>query len=78
MERFNEKARQYGGASVLAYEGDKWFGFFPYMPVSFFKRFGFRAVDRDGTRVLLHLNLDADEKPTLVESKTKRIEKVIK
>jgi len=60
---------------VLAYEGDKWFGFFPYMPAGFFKRFGFREVDRDRSRVLLHLNLGRDEKPTLIESKTKRIEK---
>jgi len=75
LERFIEKARRYGGASVLAYEGDKWFGFFPYMPVSFFKRFGFREVDRDGSRVLLHLNLGADEQPTLICPKAKTIEK---
>jgi GNAT superfamily N-acetyltransferase len=65
-----ENARSYGGASVLAYEGDKWFGFFPYMPASFFKQFGFKEVCREGTRVLLHLNLGADELPSLIHPKT--------
>lgn len=73
LERVIEKARVYGGASVLAYDGDKWFGFFPYMPVSFFKKFGFREVDRDGSRVLLHLNLGADERPTLIRPKTRLV-----
>jgi len=67
LERFIEDAKAYGGASVLAYEGDKWFGYFPYMPVDFFRKFGFREIDRDGSRVLLHLNLGADEKPKLIE-----------
>lgn len=42
--------------AVLAYEGDKWFGYFPYMPARFFGRFGFTEVDRDGSRVLMLLN----------------------
>jgi GNAT superfamily N-acetyltransferase len=71
MERFIEKAKTCGSASVLAYEGDKWFGFFPYMPASFFKRFGFKEVDRDETRVLLHLDLGANQKPILVRPKKK-------
>jgi len=75
LERLIEKARAYGGASVLAYDGDKWFGFFPYMPVGFFKKFGFKEVCRDGSRVLLHLNLGADEQPSLIYPKTKMIEK---
>ncbi|MDI6847842.1 MAG: GNAT family N-acetyltransferase [Candidatus Bathyarchaeia archaeon] len=74
LERFIENAKAYGGASVLAYEGDKWFGFFPYMPVGFFKKFGFKEVGRDGSRVLLHLNLGADEQPSLLYPKTKVIE----
>ena len=30
-----EKAEACGSTSVLAYEGDKWFGYFPYMPADF-------------------------------------------
>jgi GNAT superfamily N-acetyltransferase len=75
LERFIENARTYGGASVLAYEGDKWFGFFPYMPVSFFKKFGFREVDRDESRVLLHLDLGAGESPRLIRPKMRPIAK---
>lgn len=59
----------------MAYEGDKWFGFFPYMPVSFFNKYGFREVDRDQTRVLLHLDLGADEPPSLIHPKAKVIAK---
>jgi hypothetical protein len=73
MERFIEDAKAYGGASVLAYEGDKWFGFFPYMPTSFLEKFGFKQVDRDGRRVLLHLNLGCDEHPRLIEAKTRKV-----
>jgi len=65
MRRFLEKAKAYGGATVLAYEGDKWFGFFAYMPADYFRKFGFKEVGRDGTRVLLHLDLGAHEKPVL-------------
>ena len=72
MERFIEDAKAYGGASVLAYDGDKWFGFFPYMPASFFEKFGFKEVDRDGSRVLLHLNLGDDERPRLIRAKTRK------
>lgn len=63
------KARALGGLSVLAYEGDKWWGYFPYMPVSFFERFGFREVDRDGSRVLLHLDLGGAHAPRLLEAR---------
>jgi GNAT superfamily N-acetyltransferase len=75
LEKFIENAKPYGGASVLAYEGDKWFGFFPYMPVSFFKQFGFREVCRDGSRVLLHLDLGANEPPSLIYPKRRVIER---
>jgi GNAT superfamily N-acetyltransferase len=74
IERVVENAKTYGGASVLAYEGDKWFGFFPYMPADFFKKFGFKEVDREGSRVLLHLNLGADEKPKLIYPKCRTSE----
>lgn len=60
---------------MLAYEGDKWFGFFGYMPVSFFKQFGLKEVCRDGSRVLLHLNLGANELPSLIYQKTRAVEK---
>lgn len=75
LERFIENAKPYGGASVLAYEGDKWFGFFDYMPVSFFKQFGFKEVCRDGSRVLLHLDFGADEMPSLIYPKIRAVEK---
>lgn len=66
MQHFLEAAREVGGATVLAYEGDKWFDYFDYMPAAFFRRFGFEEVSRDGTRVLLHLDLGAHESPVLI------------
>jgi len=76
LERVVEKAKSYGGVSVLAYEGDKWFGYsFDYMPVSFFKKSGFKEVAQDGSRVLLHLDLGAGELPSLIYPKCKAIEK---
>jgi len=66
VQRFLEAAREVGGATVLAYEGDKWFDYFDYMPVDFFTRFGFEEVSRDGTRVLLHLDLGAHKAPKLI------------
>lgn len=66
MQHFLEEARKVGGATVLAYEGDKWFDYFDYMPFSFFEKFGFREVSRDGSRVLLHLDLGARSFPTLI------------
>ena len=73
LERCIERARAYGGVSVLAYDGDKWFGFFPYMPFSFFEKFGFKEVDRDGSRVLLYLNLGDGERPRLIKAKTRKV-----
>jgi GNAT superfamily N-acetyltransferase len=73
LERCVEKARDYGGVNVLAYEGDKWFGFFPYMPASFFEKFGFREVDRDGSRVLMHLDLGGNDEPGLIRAKTRDV-----
>jgi len=62
IESFLCKAKEYGGASVLTYEGDKWFGTsLDYMPASFFKKFGFKEADRDESRVLLFLDLDAEK-----------------
>ncbi|MFQ6086591.1 MAG: GNAT family N-acetyltransferase [Candidatus Bathyarchaeia archaeon] len=73
MRQFIEEARELGGATVLAYEGDKWFGAFDYMPASFFRKFGFQEVSRDETRVLLHLDLGARESPMLVPPKKRMI-----
>jgi GNAT superfamily N-acetyltransferase len=75
LERCIEKARAYDGVSVLAYEGDKWFGFFPHMPARFFERFGFKEVDRDGTRVLMHLDLGGNIEPKLIKMKTDSVKK---
>ncbi len=73
MQHFLKGARKVGGATVLAYEGDKWFGYFDYMPVSFFKKFGFKEVSREGTRVLLHLDLGARKSPRLVPPRRQMI-----
>lgn len=78
LERVIDKAKACGGLSVLAYEGDKWFGFFPYMPSSFFKKFGFKEVDRDESRLLLYLNLGSDEPPKLIRPKCKPSKKSYK
>ncbi|NHI84184.1 MAG: GNAT family N-acetyltransferase [Candidatus Thorarchaeota archaeon] len=68
-----EKARSYGGLTVLGYESDKWFGFMDYMPSRFFKRFDFQEVDRDGSRVLLYLDLGGKENPLLLPSKKRTV-----
>ncbi|MFQ6125315.1 MAG: GNAT family N-acetyltransferase [Candidatus Heimdallarchaeota archaeon] len=73
VEAFLQNAQQVGGASVLAYEGDKWFDTsIKYMPASFFERFGFEEVARDRSRVLLFLDLGIKEPPKLLSPKTKR------
>ena len=72
IESFIHRAKQFGGASVLAYEGDRWFGTsIKYMPSSFFKRFGFEEVAKDGSRVLLFLDLGAGVQPELIYPKPK-------
>jgi len=75
MQHFLDDARKVGGASVLAYEDDKWFGYFDYMPASFFQHFGFKEVSRDETRVLLHLDLGAHTTPEFLTPKSQRIMK---
>ncbi len=75
MHHFLNRAKKVGGASVLAYEGDKWFGYFNYMPTTFFNRFGFKEVSRDETRVLLHLDLGAQRTPELLLPQSQRITK---
>ncbi|MFX0104617.1 MAG: GNAT family N-acetyltransferase [Candidatus Hodarchaeota archaeon] len=67
IESFIERAKQIGGGSVIAYDGDKWFGTsINYMPSSFFKKFGFKEVDKDGSRVLLFLDLGTSEQPKFI------------
>ena len=76
MKSFIDRAEQFGGASVLAYEGDRWFGTsIEYMPSGFFEKFGFKEVARDESRVLLHLDLGAHEKPELIYPRSKSFEK---
>ena len=73
MQHFLEEARKVGGATVLTYEGGKWFGYFDYMPASFFKKFGFEEASRDENRVLLHLDMGAHKLPMLVPPKKRVI-----
>ncbi|MHA2600947.1 MAG: GNAT family N-acetyltransferase [Candidatus Thorarchaeota archaeon SMTZ1-83] len=75
MEHCIKRAEEFGGLSVLAYDGDRWFGFMPYMPSSFFEKFGFAATDRDESRILLHLNLGGDETPSLILPKTRILDR---
>lgn len=79
VESFLPKAKNYGGASVIAYDGDRWFGTsIIYMPSSFFNNFGFKEVGRDGSRVLMYLNLGSNLKPKLIYPKTKDFKKTDK
>ncbi len=73
LENCLEKSRAYGGVSVLAYEGDRWFGFFPYMPAGFFEKFGFREVGREETRVLMYLDLGKNVKPKLIKARSVKV-----
>lgn len=56
------------GIAVIGYERDRWFGYFRYMPVEFFRRFGFTEVDRDGSRVLLYLEPAAERRGSRLPS----------
>lgn len=72
MESFIYRAKQFGGAIVLAYEGDRWFGTsIKYMPSNFFEKFGFKEVDRDGSRVLLFLDLGANVQPRFIHPRAR-------
>lgn len=76
MKSFIREARKYGGASVIAYEGDNWFGTsIKYMPSSFFKKFGFNEAARDGSRVLLYLDLGAGKPPGFICPKARILDK---
>ena len=76
LEAFIEKAREYGGASVIAYDNEKWFGTsITYMPSSFFKKFGFQEVDHDGSRILLYLDLGESSPPKFIPFKSREFDK---
>ncbi len=74
LKEFIEKAKTCGSGSVIAYDGDKWFGTsINYMPDTFFKKFGFREVDRDDTRVLLEIDLGSVKSPKFIFPKTNEV-----
>lgn len=58
------------GIAVLAYESDKWFNYFDYMPAEFFKKFKFEAVAKDDSRVLLELRFKKGESPHILSPKS--------
>jgi len=67
IEFLINRAKEIGGVSTIAYDGDKWCGTsINYMPISFFKKFGINEIERDESRVLLHLDLGADKPPKFV------------
>jgi len=75
IEFLINRAKKIGGTSVLAYDGDKWCGTsINYMPLSFFKKYGFEEIERDGSRVLLHLDLGAKTPPKLIYPKYESFE----
>lgn len=78
INSFIERAKQYGGGSVITYDGDRWFSTsIKYMPFPFFKKFGFKEVDREMNRVLLYLDLGSSS-PKLILPKSKDIQKTKK
>jgi ribosomal protein S18 acetylase RimI-like enzyme len=54
---FVRAARKAGGGSVLAWAGDE--PPYPYGPVGFFKKLGFREIVADGPRALMYLGYGA-------------------
>ncbi len=70
IEFLINRAKRIGGTSVLAYDGDRWCGTsINYLPLTFFEQFGFKEIERDGSRVLLHLDLGANITPKLIYPK---------
>ena len=63
------KRGDYPGLAVIAYEGDQWWGFFDYMPAWFFRKFGFKEVDREGSRVLLYRGSGEVSLPRLIRAR---------
>jgi len=76
INEFINKAKKYGGGCVIAYDGDKWFDTsIKYMPSSYFKQFGFKEVDKEGTRILLFLDLGSNSPPKFIPSKSENVSK---
>jgi len=74
LESFLDKITQYEGGCVITYDKDKWFGTsIDYMPSNFFKKFGFREVDREGSRYLLFYDFGSKSKPKFITLKEKII-----
>ncbi|MFX1311792.1 MAG: GNAT family N-acetyltransferase [Promethearchaeota archaeon] len=70
MDAFILKAKQIGSASVIAYEGDRWFGTsIRYLPSTFFKKFEFKVVDKDESRLLMFLDLSSNKNPEFIKAK---------
>jgi len=70
MKTFIQRAKQTGGASVIAYDEDRWFGTsIKYLPSTFFKKFGFKEVDKDESRILMFLDLDSNTHPEFIKPK---------
>ena len=79
MRKLLLEAKSYGGSSVLALDGDKWqSSTIEYMPIRFFKKFGFDEVERYGTNVLLYKRLGNRNIPSLILPKYKPIPKLNK
>ncbi len=67
IKAFIERARQIGSGSVLSYENESWFDTtIEYMPMSFFKKYGFIETDRDGKRILLFLDFNGGTPPNFL------------
>ncbi len=61
---FIERARQFGSASVLSYDSESWFDTsIEFMPMNFFKKYGFIETDREGKRVLLFIDFKGNYPP---------------
>jgi len=71
MRTLIEEARNEKGIAVLPYEEYQWLGFFDYMPAWFFKKFGFKGVDRDGRRLLLFFDFGRANPPHLLHPRVK-------
>jgi GNAT superfamily N-acetyltransferase len=77
MTSFLEKThnQNFSGAAVIAYKKELWWGFFDYMPSWFFRKFGFRQVERDGNSILMLKNYKNAQPPKFISSEPKSASK---
>jgi ribosomal protein S18 acetylase RimI-like enzyme len=68
MESFLTRTSNQSGATVIAYKGESWWGFFDYMPKAFFTKFGFQQVQRSGNSVLMLKDYGVAKPPELILS----------